>query len=619
MSKTPNEMTLSSKKAKRFQKIFDLQFLLININEQNYEELKELIGKHFTRSPEVVEFLAHEIVTAANSRYENSPLYARLMASICRAIQPNTNLSYFKPAFWTDFRRMEKSNYNFFFIHQCFLAGAFSIEEIVEQIKTWPVEHETNTAFDFFMYFAPDLNFTDIETYFELFTEINNKHSYTKQQKPLYDEWDELRENRYAKLIHLLDDGCDKKTMKYDLKYDNIDHLRELCTKPTFNPDDVVPTYQYDPPLLRNNPTLILYCAYYGSVRCFRHLMHKGADIHTVDGNGLNILDFALIGGNSKIISSVTKHARSIKPTLWFLIKYHLNDSFNIFYQSTKLTEKNILEAFHLCIKYNNLSLLNALITYGISINHIGSGGYTPLMDAVENIQPAIVKIFINFHGVDFSIVNESGNTCLHLACESGNLIITKMIVEKSGDLLLNIPTKYSVDTPLHIAAEIGHVAMIHYLLQKSPDSLNATNFENATPLMVAVKNEQYDAVIALLDQKGVDVDTQDKKGRTALHIAVELENEKIAEEIICVKQELVNATDEYGQTPLHAAAELNNYDLVKMLLKTKCVDLTIVDSDGKTAGEYAKSRSVHELFKMAAEHIEKKKAEQEQQQANLA
>ena len=612
MSKTPSETTLSPKKAKRFQKIFDLQFLLLNICENNYDELKDLVHQHFTKSPEVVEFLAHEIVTAVNSRYENSPLYARLMASICKTIRPNTNLSFFKPAFWSDFKRLETKNYNFFFIHQCFLAKAFTIHEIIEQIQNWPFAHETNTAFDFFMYFAPDLNFLELETYFQIFTDITNKHSYTKQQKPLYDDWDELRENRYEKLIHLLDDGCSKGTLKYDLKYDNIDHFRTLCSEKTFNPDDIVPTFQYDPPLLRNDPKLIHYCAYYGSVRCFRHLMHKGADVHSVDNEGLNILDFALIGGNSKIIGSVTKHARSIRPTLWFLIKYHLNDSFNIFYQSSKLTENNIFEAFHLCIKHNNLSLINALINYGISINHIGSGGYSPLMDAVENQQPAIVKIFINFHGVDFNIVNEAGNSCLHLACETGNLIITKMIVEKTGDLLINLPTKYSQDIPLHIAAEIGHIGMIHYLLQKSPESLNTKNFENATPLMAAVKAQQLESVMALLSQEGIETDTQDKKGRTALHIAIELENEEIAEEIVNINPGLVNVADEYGQTPLHVAAELNIYELVKLLLKIKDVDLTIVDSDGKTPPEYAKSRSIHELFKYTAERQEKRKSEEQ-------
>lgn len=601
------EAALPPKQAAAFQKYFDLQYNLVHISENNYEELKKYIIEHFTKLPELVETVAIEIVYAASTRFMNGELYGRLVAYISNQLRVKPILSFFKPKFWNEFRTYSLNYPNFKFIKQCYLAHAFSIDEIIEQIETWPTESETNSIFDFFVYFAPLINQFNITKYFQLLTKIENLRKFTRYQRIFFGEWDEIRENKWERLEYLFKFGADKGTLKYDLMYDDIDHLRTLCADKAFNVNQTIPPDCLEFSLLKGEPTLVQYAAFYGSVRCFRHLMHKGADSRAVDKNELNLLDFALIGGSRKIIDSVLKHARALKPSLHALIKYHLDEEFNIFYQSSKFTENNLNAALHICIQMNNLSIFNALLSYGVSINITLSGGYTTLMESVMDNRLDIMRLLLTFKEVDISKLNEAGKNALHIACELKNVEAAKLIYERAGAEIFTVPTSISKDLPIHISCEAGDIKMVRLLAKVAPETFNTPNFNGLTPLMIASKSDFIDIVRAFLAMDNIDVLLQDKEGLTALHIAVDAGNMDIVQEISWANRQVVSVQDKYGLTPLHLATELGDVEMVEFFLNLDYIDATIRDKDGKLASELSDDKEIQELFAQYQKRQEEK------------
>lgn len=602
------EAALPPKQAAAFQKFFDLQYNLVHISENNYDELKNFILDQFTKSPDLVETVATEIVYAASTKFVNEELYARLVYNIINSIRVKPILSFFKPKFWSEFRSYSPDYPNFRFIQTCFKKHAFSIEEIVEQIELWPQSTSTNSIFDFFVYFAPAINQYNLTKFFELLTKIEGLRKFTRTQRVFYGDWDEIRENRWERLEMLFRDGCEKGTLKYDLRYDDIDHLRQLCSDKSFNVNQIMLPDLIEPPIMNHEPTLVQYAAYYGSVRCFRHLMHKGADSRAVDKENLNLLDFALIGGCRKIIDSVMKHARALKPTLSVLIKYHLDQEFNVFYQSSIFTENNLNNALHICIQLNNLSIFNALLSYGISINHIASGGFTTLMEAVMDNRLDILRLLLTFKEVDSTKLNEGGKSAIHLCCDTKNVNAAKLIFERCGADCLRLQTSMSKELPIHIACENGDINMVRFIAKNASDTFNTQNFQSMTPIMIASKCGHLNIIQALLAMDFVDVVARDKDGMTCLHHAVDAGHIEIVEELSWANKEIVNTQDNYGMTPLHIACEVGDVEMVDVFLELDYINADLTDKDGKLAKELTDDAEIQELFakygKRVAERI---------------
>ena len=140
-------------------------------------------------------------------------------------------------------------------------------------------------------------------------------------------------------------------------------------------------------------------------------------------------------------------------------------------------------------------------------------------------------------YDVDVSSKNNRGNTCLHMACYSGNLEAVRFLVEELG-CGVNHPGEHG-DTPLHAAvfqdqgqpSRLRDVEVIKLLLNGDAD-VNAQDEEGCTPLMAAMteaikvlelQNRGCSAHIVdlLLASKSTNPNVKDNLGRSAVHIAV--------------------------------------------------------------------------------------------------
>ena len=93
-------------------------------------------------------------------------------------------------------------------------------------------------------------------------------------------------------------------------------------------------------------------------------------------------------------------------------------------------------------IMNGNLDLVQLLLEAGADVNRRGSGGKTPLIDAIlfhptagDEVSPLLPVLVAN--GADLNAQNERGETALHLAIDQGKVGDANLLIEAGPDLTL--------------------------------------------------------------------------------------------------------------------------------------------------------------------------------------
>eukprot|EP01134_Creolimax_fragrantissima_P004718 CFRG4718T1 len=101
-----------------------------------------------------------------------------------------------------------------------------------------------------------------------------------------------------------------------------------------------------------------------------------------------------------------------------------------------------------------------------------------------------------------------------------GDLDAVRGYLERDGVLVRDIDmTDAKGFSALHTAAQLGYLNVVVYLLDHGAN-VNATNFENCTPLHYAIIEEDYDLAKLLVDHKAA-VDIIDYDGKTPMDLMV--------------------------------------------------------------------------------------------------
>lgn len=141
-------------------------------------------------------------------------------------------------------------------------------------------------------------------------------------------------------------------------------------------------------------------------------------------------------------------------------------------------------------IQENDAPGVKFLLSRGVNINAKDAEGNTPIINAVKNEQPRIVKLILQMNDVDVDFQDKLGNTALILACKSGN------------------------------------AESVCYLLCHFP-KIDAKNNMGTTALIAAVNNGNKEIVNTLL-LHGARPDITDKQHKTAIDYAQGLNNTEI-------------------------------------------------------------------------------------------
>ncbi|MEA1887228.1 MAG: ankyrin repeat domain-containing protein [Bacteroidota bacterium] len=126
------------------------------------------------------------------------------------------------------------------------------------------------------------------------------------------------------------------------------------------------------------------------------------------------------------------------------------------------------------------------------------------------------------------------------------------------------LPYPEGLNINLMIASAEGYPSEVHRLI-KLGANVDATDYQNITPLIYAVANNNITTVKALLEYNP-DTEIMTKSGESALHIAAKDNRLEIAEALIRAEAD-INIKDPHGATPLHYASAYGYFYLCDLLL----------------------------------------------------
>ena len=144
-------------------------------------------------------------------------------------------------------------------------------------------------------------------------------------------------------------------------------------------------------------------------------------------------------------------------------------------------------------------------------------------------------------------------------------------------------------------AARKGDLKVIKEFYEKDANSINSTNAQEYTPLILATYYNQLE-VVKYLIQKKVKLNGE-KGSSTALQAASYKGFKEIAQALLEYGAD-PNIEDANGTTPLIYATQFKHIEIVKLLLKNGA-DKNYTDPSGNSAVDYAQKLQITEAIEL--------------------
>ena len=208
-------------------------------------------------------------------------------------------------------------------------------------------------------------------------------------------------------------------------------------------------------------------------------------------------------------------------------------------------------------------------------------GGDTFLNRAIRNNWSRQYVYTLIQSGYDVNKANNKGETPLYIACETNQLEIVKLLLDKGADV--NLKPRLKMKTPLFLACENENLEMVNLLLEKDADVklLNddlRSDEKDISPLFKACETGNIYIAKRLLDE---DADLKIKVSyyprRTAFFIACTHNKTEIVKLLIETHPKKLNTDDFCVQKALHEACRENCVNFIKFLL-SKTETFNIID-----------------------------------------
>lgn len=203
----------------------------------------------------------------------------------------------------------------------------------------------------------------------------------------------------------------------------------------------------------------------------------------------------------------------------------------------------------------------------------------------MENYRILSFKIikFCFSHGYEFCInssflenftpVDSSGNTLLHVACQYNASKVVKNLVGCNHTSICN----NTGDTPLHTACAYNYFKIVEILMQSEAD-VTVRNSDGNTPLHVASMSSSYKCIKSL---GTAEFNERNDHGNTALHLACSVGSYAC---VTALSSSSLCAKNISGNTPLHIACQYGSFSIVYYLLNYSDViqALSTTNNDGE-------------------------------------
>jgi ankyrin repeat protein len=263
-------------------------------------------------------------------------------------------------------------------------------------------------------------------------------------------------------------------------------------------------------------------------------LVANGADVNAKDKWGLTPLYYAAQTGITEVVRLLLKAGADVNggrhPTIHAGIRNGHRDIVELLIQHG--ADVNAKDKWGWGSGYTplqrvaiigRLELVKLLLEAGADISVKNDSGQTALQvildmrncDYPQYRQSKDAVELLLARGADVNLKDKNGRTPLHLAAESADGDIFKLILDKGARI--NVKDDESGFTALHHAARFGNKNAAELLIARGAD-INAKDKQDHTPLQVAV-NHDYKVAEFLLS-KGADSDIRTESGPTLLELA---------------------------------------------------------------------------------------------------
>ncbi|XP_070984360.1 nuclear factor of kappa light polypeptide gene enhancer in B-cells inhibitor, alpha b [Oncorhynchus clarkii lewisi] len=167
-------------------------------------------------------------------------------------------------------------------------------------------------------------------------------------------------------------------------------------------------------------------------------------------------------------------------------------------------------------------------------LNQYNHQRQTPLHLAVITEQAEIVERLLKA-GCDPTLVDDSGNTALHIACRKGSLTCFSVLTQTQGcstqlPAIMATPN-YSGQNCLHLVSIHGFLSLVESLVDLGADIDAQEQCNGRSPLHLAVDLQNLDLVL-LLVSKGANVNSLTYGGHTPYHLTYGRQNTSIEREL---------------------------------------------------------------------------------------
>lgn len=225
-----------------------------------------------------------------------------------------------------------------------------------------------------------------------------------------------------------------------------------------------------------------------------------------------------------------------------------------------------------------------------IDPNILNEKGQTLLHVACMYDNPECIQILVKAQSA-VTVNDKWYNTPLHIACKYENPLNVRELLKvvKDVDLLNN-----NGWTPLHMACERGNTESVRLLIQAGA-TINIQNDYKQTALHKACW-AGYDGCVLELLRSGANPDLCDQDGKTPLHLAVFAKSLKCVRHLIDHHADL-NIVDHKGHTPLYESCLYYTPEVtISLILKS---NLDVQTNYGETVLHYACRNNMKELVRL--------------------
>ncbi|KAK3697690.1 phosphate system positive regulatory protein pho81 [Vermiconidia calcicola] len=216
-----------------------------------------------------------------------------------------------------------------------------------------------------------------------------------------------------------------------------------------------------------------------------------------------------------------------------------------------------------------NVGLLKEWITRASSKEEAQERVSSIFLNTVNTATVSVQEFLYTSNLVDFNYADQiNERNCIHEAAVSGKIEVLQVALSKDADI--RTPDVYG-RIPLHYACMHGRLEMIRILATAAPDTVDAKDLDNFTPLIHGIVHSQASSVQAMLEL-GALVDPTGSADHIPLNLACQYGSVAIIQHMLRYGPQIL--PDAEGLFPQHIVARFGGARETLQMLKDYGVDM---------------------------------------------